>query len=152
MRNRVILQKGDMEYFVDRLDIAEAVEGEREQFSLDCKTHQPGRHLKANQSRMPTLAADQRGEIERVVGYKNVAVVDRAAHDRPIPARPQPKPGDVRRSSMPMFTRQTDKIWTQTLVDQELHARTAALSDIVSDAFVGRNWHPAFARGRPRRG
>src|SRR5713226_1338921 len=98
---------------------------------------------------MHALSAEQWSEIRRVVCDKHVAVIDSPAHNRPVLARAQPEPSDVRRLAMPALVREPDQLRTQTFVDQEFHVRTTSN---VSDAFGDRDRHPTFMRGRPRRG
>jgi hypothetical protein len=88
--------KRDLQQFIDRFAIAEAIEGESEQPLLNSEAHQTWSHVETNQSGMNLLTPRQRGEVRRVVGDKHVAIGDCATHNRPVVARAQPKPGDMR--------------------------------------------------------
>jgi hypothetical protein len=121
---------------------AEMIKGEGEQPPLDVETHQSRCHVQADQSGVHALSADQRREICSVVGDEHVAGIDSPAHDRPILARAQPEPGDMRGFSMSASMRKPDERRTQAFVDQEFHARSTTSKAIVSDAFGCRNCHP----------
>ena len=95
--DRPVLQERNLQQFVDRLAIPEAIKGESEHPLLDVEAHQPMRHVETHQPGVHLLALEQRYEIRRVVRDEHVSVVDGAAHDRPILARAEPQPGDVRR-------------------------------------------------------
>jgi hypothetical protein len=99
-----------------------------------------------------TFSADQRLEIECVVRYQHVAIIDGPAHDRPVFARAQPQPRNMSGFSISAFAREPDELGTQAFVNQELHARTTASAAIVLDVIGGRDRHTVFVRGRPLRG
>ena len=112
-------------------------------FISHVETRQPGVHL---------LAPEQRREIRRVVGHERVAIVNGTTHDRPILARAEPEPCDMRRFAMAAFTRKRNEARAQAFVDQEFHARAKSSKARVSEALGGRDRRDDFARGRPRCG
>src|SRR5712691_4659084 len=84
--DRSVFPEGNLQDFVDRLGIAQAIEGQNEQPLLDIEGHQPGRHVQTDQTCMHLLEAEQRREVYAIAGDEDVSVVDGTAHDRPIPA------------------------------------------------------------------
>src|SRR6266850_7114464 len=136
-----------LEQFVYWFRTPESIERESEQTLLDIKTHQPGRHIQGHESGVQSLPAEQGREIRRIVGDEHVTVGDRAAYDRPVGARAQAAPRNMRRFLVTTRVRERDELRTQAFVDQELHARTRSSKPTVSECFGTRGRRGAFTRG-----
>jgi hypothetical protein len=107
--DRPVVFEGNLEDFVDRFVIAKTVQREGEQSPLDVKGHQSRRYVQTHQPCVQPLPAEQGHEIRRVVRDKHVTVIDGPPHDRPIPARTQPKPRDMHRFHVATIVRERDQ-------------------------------------------